>query len=234
VIKTSFWVSLLLSGLLGSLGHCLGMCGPLNLMVAAQIRNNELPVVQNFLLYHATRVLVYALLGAIVGSIGSLLGLGQHLTVIGGAVSLLLGIAILLLGVSYLGWLAAFPLEGASEWWNAALTRALRQGGSRGSALLGVLNGLLPCGLVYSALLLAASSGKALSGALGMIVFGAGTMPALLALNLGAGALSVRLRQRMMKVAGVLMLFVGLQLILRGGASLHIWPHLHYREVVLW
>jgi len=222
------------SGLLGSLGHCLGMCGPLNLMVAAQMRKNDLPVLLNFCLYHAARVLVYVLLGALVGMLGSLLGLSLQLTALGSAVSLFLGIAILLLGMGYLGWLRAFPLEGASRWWNTALSRALRQGGWSGVLLLGMLNGLLPCGLVYSTLLLAASTGAAWRGALGMAFFGLGTFPALLALDMGAGALSVRFRQRMIHLAGVLMLLVGLQLALRGGAALHLWPHLHCGGVALW
>jgi sulfite exporter TauE/SafE len=234
VIQTGFWIPLFLSGLLGSVGHCLGMCGPLNLMVVAQIRKNYLPACRSYLLYHMARVMVYALLGAIAGGVGSLLGLGQHLTVIGGAVSLLLGLAIAWLGGSYLGWLAVFPHEGAAHWWNEAFSYALRRGGSWGAALLGAVNGLLPCGLVYGALLLSASAGKAWSGALGMLIFGAGTLPALITLDLGAGALSVQLRQRMMKVAGALMLLVGLQLALRGGAALRLWPHLHWGKVVLW
>jgi hypothetical protein len=53
-------------------------------------------------------------------------------------------------------------------------------------------------------------------------------------LDLGVGALSVRFRQAMMRLAGVLMLLVGLQLALRGGAALHLWPHLHWGGVALW
>ncbi|MCB2178283.1 sulfite exporter TauE/SafE family protein [bacterium] len=232
--SVSLWFTLLVSGLLGSLGHCLGMCGPLNLMVAAQMRKNNLSLLPNFSLYHAARVLIYVLLGAFVGGLGSLLGLSRQLTTLGGVVSLLLGIAILLLGAGYLGLLRAFPLEGASRWWNAALSRALKQGGWGGVALLGALNGLLPCGLVYSALLLVASTGSLGYGALGMALFGLGTFPALLALDLGAGAVSARFRQGMMKLAGVLMLLVGLQLALRGGAALHFWSHLHWRGIAIW
>jgi sulfite exporter TauE/SafE len=234
VAQASLWITLLLTGFLGSLGHCLGMCGPLNLMVAAQMRKSALPALPYFSLYHAARVLAYVLMGAIVGALGSLLGLSRELTVLGGAVGLLMGLLLLLLGAGYLGWLRAFPLEGPSRWWNAALSRALHLGGGRGVTLLGFLNGLLPCGLVYSALLLAASSGEAWRGALGMVLFGLGTFPALLALDLGVGALSVRFRQAMMRLAGVLMLLVGLQLALRGGAALHLWPHLHWGGVALW
>jgi len=234
VTLTSYWVALLLSGMLGSLGHCLGMCGPLNLLVAAQMRESSLPALPSFSLYHASRVLAYVLLGAVVGALGSLLGLSRQLTTVGGAVSLILGIAILLFGMAYLGWLRAIPLEGSSHWWNAAVSRALRQGGERSVVLLGVLNGLLPCGLVYSALLLAASSGQAWRGALGMALFGFGTFPALLTLDLGAGAMSIRFRQVMMRLAGGVMLLVGCQLAMRGGAALHLWPHLYWGGVVLW
>jgi sulfite exporter TauE/SafE len=231
---TSIWITLLVSGLLGSLGHCLGMCGPLNLIVAAQMRKDDLAVLPNFSLYHTTRVLLYILLGALVGALGSILGMSKQLTILGGMVSLLLGIAILLFGAGYLGLLQTFPLESASRWWNIALSHVLKQGGWRGVALLGALNGLLPCGLVYSALLLAASTGEAWRGALGMALFGIGTFPALLALDLGTGELSVRFRQRMLRLAGALMLLVGLQLVLRGGAALRLWSHLHLGGIALW
>lgn len=226
-------IALLLSGLLGSLGHCLGMCGPLNLIVTARIRENGLPLGRSMVLYHAARVSVYILLGALVGALGSLLGLSARLTGIGGATSLALGLAILMLGLGYLGWLPSLAWEGAGGWWNRALSFALRRKGG-GAALLGALNGLLPCGLVYSALLLAASGGQAWRGALGMAAFGLGTFPALFGLDLGAGALSARFRQGMTRLAGVLMLLVGAQLVLRGGAALGLWSHLHRWGVALW
>lgn len=225
---------MLLSGFLGSLGHCLGMCGPLNLLVAAQMRKNNLPVLQSFRLYHAARIGVYALLGALAGALGSLLGLGHHLSMLAGAVSLALGLLILALGAAYLGWLADFRLDRAASWWNTALSVVLRQQGWRGVLGLGALNGLLPCGLVYSALLISSATGSLWSGALGMALFGSGTFPALLVLDLSAGALSERFRQTMMRIAGGLMLVVGLQLALRGGATLHLWQHLHWKGIAVW
>jgi sulfite exporter TauE/SafE len=226
--------TLLLSGFLGSLGHCLGMCGPLNLMVATKTRKNNLPMLQSFSLYHAARMGVYALLGVMVGALGSLLGLGHQLTRFAGIVSMLLGIIIVLLGAGYLGWFSAFRLEGAAHWWNTALSFALKLGGVRGMLALGALNGLLPCGLVYSALLLAASTGRAWTGSLGMALFGLATFPALLVLDLSAGVISVHVRQLMLRLAGGFMLLVGLQLVLRGGASLHFWAHLQGGGITLW
>ena len=232
--SSSFWVTLLLSGLLGSFGHCLGMCGPLNMILAAQIRKSDLPAGLNFVLYHLARITVYILLGAAVGFLGSLLGLSKQITLLGGTFSLFLGILILLLGAGYLGWLGNFALEGQAKWWNKAFSTILKKRGSVGILLLGGLNGLLPCGLVYSALLFSASSGSIWQSSVGMAVFGLGTLPALLALDFGAGALSVRFRQGMLKIVGGLMLVVGLQLVLRGGAALSFWPHLHLGGIALW
>jgi sulfite exporter TauE/SafE len=99
---------------------------------------------------------------------------------------------------------------------------------------LGALNGLLPCGLVYSALLVAASTGSLLMGAAGMAVFGLGTLPALLVMGIGAGALSARVRQAFVRVAGVLIVVVGVQLVLRGLAGWGVLPHLHLGRVMLW
>jgi sulfite exporter TauE/SafE len=226
--------ALLVSGLLGSVGHCLGMCGPLVMMVGVQLKRHERAMLPSFLLYHMARVMIYALLGAIIGGIGSLLGLADGLGRLAGIVSLVLGFGVILFGVGYLGWLPLGRLEGSGAWLNRMMSRALRQGGFLGVLGMGALNGLLPCGLVYSALLVAASTGGPLPGAVGMIVFGLGTIPALLVAGVGAGALSVRARQAMGRVAGILIMVIGLQLGLRGLAALGVVPHLHIRGVVIW
>jgi sulfite exporter TauE/SafE len=230
---TGLYGILLVTGFLGSLGHCLGMCGPLVTIVGLQLKQGGKSAFFH-LLYHTARLIVYAVLGAVVGGIGSLLGLGSQLSRLAGIVSLVLGVGVILFGASYLGWLPWGRLEGAGNWVSTGMNRALKQGGVRGVFLLGALNGLLPCGLVYSALLVTAASGGSLPGALGMFLFGAGTVPALLVMGLGAGALSVRLRQTLVRVAGILIVIVGVQLALRGLAALHIAPHLHLGGLVIW
>jgi sulfite exporter TauE/SafE len=225
---------LLVSGLLGSLGHCLGMCGPLVMMVGAQFKRHQLAMLPSFLVYHLARVMVYALLGAITGGIGSLLGLASGLGRLAGAVSLALGLGVILLGMGYLGWLPLGRLEGGGAWLNRMMGKALQQGGFAGVLGMGALNGLLPCGLVYSSLLVAASTGGPLPGAVGMLVFGLGTIPALLVAGVSAGALSVRVRQAMSRVAGILIVVVGLQLGLRGLAALGVVSHLRIGGVVIW
>jgi sulfite exporter TauE/SafE len=226
--------ALFLSGFLGSLGHCLGMCGPLVTMFGVQVRGRRLAGLPYHLLYHAGRLGVYALFGALVGGLGSILGLGDSFGKVAGTVSLLLGLGVVLLGLGYLGWLPLGRIEGAGDWLSRAMGWALQQGGSLRVLALGALNGLLPCGLVYSALLVTASTGGLLVGAAGMIVFGLGTLPALLVMGVGAGALSARVRQVFVRIAGVLVVLVGVQLMLRGLAGWGAVPHFHLGKVMLW
>jgi sulfite exporter TauE/SafE len=233
-LDTGTFGALFLSGLLGSLGHCLGMCGPLVTMFGIQLKARRPAGWPYHLLYHASRLGVYVLFGAMAGGLGSVLGLGDSLGKVAGTVSLLLGSGVVLLGMGYLGWLPLGRIEGAGAWLSRAMSWALQQGSSARVLALGALNGLLPCGLVYSALLVAASTGGPLTGAAGMVVFGLGTLPALMAVGVGAGALSARVRQVFVRVAGVLILFVGLQLALRGLAAWGVVPHLHLGRLMLW
>jgi sulfite exporter TauE/SafE len=233
-MNTAILGTLLVTGFLGSLGHCLGMCGPLVMMFGVQFRARRWQAAPHHLLYHSARMLVYGALGAGVGAIGSLLGLGSQLNRLAGGVSLLLGLGVLVVAAGYLGWLPLGWLEGQGSWISHRMSQALQRGGVGGVILLGALNGILPCPLVYSALLVAASAGGAMSGGLGMIIFGAGTLPALLVVGVGAGSLSARVRQRLARVAGGLMMIVGLQLALRGAAAWGWIPHLSFGEVMLW
>jgi sulfite exporter TauE/SafE len=233
-LDLSVFATLLLSGLVGSLGHCLGMCGPLVIMVGLQLKSSGRSGLPYHLLYHAARIGVYALMGALVGAIGSLLGLAGRLNDIAGVASLLLGAGVILFGLGYLGWLPLGRMEGGGAWLTKAMGRALQQGGSAGVVVLGGLNGLLPCGLVYSALLVAASTGGPLSGGGGMVLFGVGTLLPLLLVGMGATAVSVEARQRLTRIAGLLITVVGLQLLLRGLAALGAVPHLHLGRLVLW
>jgi sulfite exporter TauE/SafE len=233
-VNAGMYGTLLISGLLGSLGHCLGMCGPLMVMVGLQLRSGRPAALLAHLLYHGARIAVYAVLGAIIGSIGSLLGVGSRLSHAAGIASLVLGAGVILFGLGYLGWLPLGRLDAHSGWLDKAMGRAVRQGGLFGIVLLGALNGLLPCGLVYSALLMAATAGGPVPGAVGMALFGVGTLPPLLVVGLGAGAIGVRLRQALVRVGGAFIVVIGVQLVLRGLATFGVVPHQQWGGFVLW
>ncbi len=92
--------------------------------------------------------------------------------------------------------------------------------------MLGALNGFLPCGLVYEALLVAAASGSPLLGGLGMLLFGAATIPVLVVFGVGAQMLSVGVRQKLVWIGGLFVVLVGVELVLRGLAGLGLLPHM--------
>jgi sulfite exporter TauE/SafE len=227
-------VVLFITGLLGSLGHCLGMCGPLVLMVSSQFGEVAwTAILPRYLLYHAARIMVYAVLGAILGLFGSLIGLGGRLSLVGGVISWIIGVGVILLGLGYLSWLPLGRIEGSGAWVSRKMKQALHHGGLLGLASLGALNGLLPCGLVYSALLISLAAGSPLMSALSMAAFGAGTIPILVILGLGGGAISGRARKVMARVVGILILLVGVQLILRGSAGLGWISHVKFGDFMI-
>ena len=226
--------ALFVTGLLGSVGHCLGMCGPLVMMLGLRLRARGLASVPYHLTYHASRIAVYALLGATAGALSSALGRGTSFGAAAGAVSLVLGAGTVLIGLGYLGWLPLSRFEGGGAWIGKAMGWGFEHPSLPRVVALGALNGLLPCGLVYSSLLIAGSAGGLLVGAAAMAVFGAGTLAALLVVGIGVGSLNARIRQAFARMAGILIIIVGIQLVLRGLAGLGAVPHLHLGRLMLW
>ncbi len=200
----------LLLGLLGGL-HCAGMCGPLMLAlpVAGRTRGN---FIAGRCLYHLARVAVYCALGLLFGLVGRTLWMvGMQRWV-----SIFLG-AVLLAGILVSPRLFEFPW--IARWvglLKGTMSGFLRTRTLTSLAVLGGLNGLLPCGLVYAACAGAAATGHWASGALFMLVFGLGTLPVMMAISLSGHLLpsAVRLRLRHLMPIGVGLLAV--LLILRG------------------
>jgi sulfite exporter TauE/SafE len=203
-----------LAGLLGS-AHCLGMCAGISGLAAAHAGaaslRGQLPLT---LVYNAGRVLSYALLGAIVGGFG---GVVVRLSpAIAGPVRIISGIVIVLVGLRVafdLRVLDAVERSGAALWQRIApAARGLVPVTSAPRALgLGLLWGLLPCGLVYSALLIAATAATPVGGAAVMLAFGVGTLPAMVTTGLGAGQLSRFAKRRYARIGlGLVICALGL------------------------
>lgn len=202
-------LSALILGLLGG-GHCLGMCGglmgALSLAIPAEQRNRRLHLL---LAYNAGRILSYALAGLLLGLAGWALASGPLAIVLRGIAGLLL----IAMGLYLAGWwsgLTRIEALGRGLWRHLQpLTRRFMPVTSPSRALvLGGLWGWLPCGLVYSTLLWAASQGDALHSAALMLAFGIGTLPVLLATGLAAERLGSLLRQRGVRVAGGLLVML--------------------------
>ena len=161
-----------LLGLLGSL-HCISMCGPLVFLMGFKGKSGN--ALKNALIYHGARILVYSLMGAIVG--GLMYGLNwygftQIASWIMGSIFLLVGLAFVL----KINFLLQPVIQFSSKW-----TSLFNQKSTWKKYLIaGTLNGLLPCGLVYVALSSSTLTNNYTEGALTMLVFGLGTLPSLL------------------------------------------------------
>ncbi len=203
-------IAAFLLGLAGSL-HCAAMCGPLILAVQAarastsQARGFLSPT----LAYHFGRLLTYISIGALAGLLGAavaMAGFQRWLSLAAGGVILLGTLA---------PWRAQFAGRAVSVV-KAKFAVLLRRRSASVTILLGALNGLLPCGLVYVAAAAAAAAGSASGGAVTMAAFGAGTIPILASLGFAGGALR-RARpaklQRFVRLGGAL---AALLLIVRG------------------
>ena len=204
------WIAFFI-GLFGSV-HCVGMCGPLALAIPSY-QNKWWLIVAEKLLYNVGRIITYSLLGLLIGIIGKqlwLLGLQQ-------GVSLLSGILIIMAGLSrifkiYLPRNRYFSIPVSS--FNRMLHYALKQ--RAGHLFIGMLNGLLPCGFVYLALVGALNTPSSLTAAQYMFWFGMGTLPLMLLATIGSGFMGYAMRRRINKLIPYVMIFLGCWFILRG------------------
>jgi hypothetical protein len=229
-------IALVTMGLTVSLGHCLGMCGPIVLGFSAAQRARGAKGVGLAIplaLYHGGRITSYVLLGAALGLLGSAAGLAATQ----GALSIAVGALMALLALGLLGllptraWVEGSPLAGVVSGRIRALLRTGRPAGQYG---LGLANGFLPCGPVAVVALGAATAGGALRGGLSLLLYGLGTLPALAVVGFGAGSLGPGLRRRLDRLASGLVLALAVQLVLRGLAAYGVVPHLEIGPVVLW
>jgi uncharacterized protein len=207
-MNTGIFISSFVLGIGGSL-HCLGMCGPLAL--AIPYNTTGLSKWIRLATYYFAKALAYAFMGAIFGLLGAgfvLMNWQQGLSIAAG-IFILIWICFPLLK----------PVKGFFYFQRqfAYLYQALQRSPKVGYYfLLGLLNGVLPCGLVYTALAAATVSGGALQGFAAMFLFGIGTMPVLMAVVIFRQKVSLRFRRLFRPLSLVLSLSVGLLLILRG------------------
>lgn len=201
-------------GFLGSF-HCIGMCGPIALALPV---HREKPLKKTFLilLYNLGRMSTYALFGALAGALGQSFAFTGYQQ----AFSITLGIVILLSlwlpnffsSNGKIGRLIYRLFNGLKN----KLGKLLAKEGKSSLFTIGLLNGLLPCGLVYMGIAGAAATGTIEKGALFMFIFGAGTLPVMLSLPLAGSSINVDTRNRMRKTVPYVITFAALLLIFRG------------------
>ena len=210
-------------GLLTSL-HCVAMCG--GIVLSQGIAKREGPAdtgtmslpsrfrsgLTPSLLYNGGRVVSYTIIGGAVGALGSLFSLS---TALKGVMPVVAGAFMLFLGVRMLGifpWLSRlkirFPGLGGRRV-SAALS-------NRGPFVVGLLNGLMPCGPLQTMQVYALGTGSFLAGAFSMFLFSLGTVPLLLGFGAISSLLSAKFNRRMLKASGVLVMALGLVMFMRG------------------
>lgn len=203
-----------LIGALGSI-HCVGMCGGFAIAIA-QTTNNRRSFLVRQSFYYLGKTTTYMILGAILGGLGAMIG--SQFKEMQQVLSVVLGLLLIAIGAGLLGWIK--PLRSSlnlARWkgFTSTIGKLIKQKSKSASFGLGLLNGLLPCGLVYGALALAAASGTVLVGAIQMGVFGLATIPALFALA-SAGVLMKPLwRSRLNQVSGGIVIALGIITIVR-------------------
>jgi sulfite exporter TauE/SafE len=219
---TDFWIPYLSAFLVGLLGgvHCVGMCGgivgTLTLGLPQEQRRRIAGMMPFQVAYNLGRMISYVVAGGIMGGVGLLLVqfmpiyVAQHLLLI------LAGVFMILLGFYLAGWwmvLNRVERLGSRLWQRIEpLSRKLLPVRSPKQALIvGLIWGWIPCGLVYSMLITAVSSGSVLNGAALMLAFALGTLPNLLAMGVLAGAAARLARSdTARRIAGISVILFGL------------------------
>lgn len=207
-------ITAIVLGLIGSF-HCVGMCGPIALALPLN-NTNWFTRIFGSLIYNIGRAITYALMGAVFGILGEGLQLGGFQRWISIAMGTIMILAIVFPAL----FRGSKKLDKYLYGYNARLKirfGVLFNKRTYSSLLIiGLLNGLLPCGLVYMALAGAIATGGVSSGALFMFIFGLGTLPMLLLLSLIGNVVSGSFKSKINKMIPYVIVIIGVLFILRG------------------
>lgn len=200
--------SAFLMGFLGSF-HCIGMCGPIVLALPGK-------GVLYKVIYNMGRAITYTLMGAVVGLVG------QSFSLVGWQQSLSIGVGVIMLVIILFTKYKHFdlpllgPINKLYQFVKTKLGPLLKSKSTFSPLLVGILNGLLPCGLVYAALFAALSMGSVIHSASYMALFGFGTIPIMLGLGVFSEIITPAVRTKLNKAVPYFLAVVAILLILRG------------------
>ena len=200
-------------GLVGSL-HCAGMCGPIAFALPVD-RSHWFNAFLGQYLYQFGRIVTYGLLGLLLGFIGrgfTFSGLSQGLSI---AVGVVMIASVMIRRVGHLQFLQGRFTMAISKL-KQRLGIYLQRKSYRAFFMTGLLNGLLPCGLVYMGLLGALGMASAWEGSVFMMAFGLGTFPMMMAVGYSGQFLTPKMRLRFQKAIPVFVVVLGLWFIVRG------------------
>lgn len=208
------YVMALVTGLVGSL-HCIGMCGPIAVALPLGKRSMGYKVLGS-LVYNLGRILTYGILGALFG----LLGQGIEMAGLQQWASILIGAAMILSVIAPALFKGKLKYEQIFIGFAGKLIGKFRQLFMISSLpslfFIGLLNGLLPCGLVYVAIAGAINTNATLNGVIYMIIFGLGTIPVMATIPLLGNLIGKNIRKRFRNALSVFIVVLGIIFILRG------------------
>lgn len=186
-METINLLSIVTIAFLGSFGHCIGMCGGIVLAystIKIEPKSSKISQGAAHLLYSFGRVFTYTILGAIFGTLG---GVVVFSNTANGILLIVAGVAMVLAGLSLMGKIKFLTLIehsfSSSSFYKESFKKVLNSKSNSSFFILGMLNGLLPCGFVYFFAITAASTASPLYGALVMMLFGLSTIPAMFGLG---------------------------------------------------
>ena len=214
-METISIISIITIAFLGSFGHCVGMCGGIVIAYSStKIKSDWTKKIQAIahLLYSFGRVTTYTILGALFGLVGGVVTF-DNLT--SGIFLLITGFMMVLVGLSLMGKIRFLTILehscSKSPLYQSTFKSLLGSQSLFSFYLLGMLNGLLPCGFVYVFAITAASTGSALWGAFVMLIFGLSTIPALFSLGFFVGLFKQsNMRDLFIKLASILVIAFGI------------------------
>ena len=198
-------------GLLTSL-HCLGMCGGINIsQTLANCSREEPNKLKPSFMYNAGRLISYTLLGGLIGAIGSVLSFSGPAK---GLVAILAGCMMIIMALNMLN---VFPaLRKLNPRIPKVFAGLVGKGSQRGPFIVGLLNGLMPCGPLQAMQLYALGTGSFIAGATSMFFFCLGTIPLMFGLGTLSSFLSSKFTRKMMRASAVLVLVLGIIMLNRG------------------
>ncbi|SHH54197.1 copper ion binding protein [Sporobacter termitidis DSM 10068] len=203
-------------GLITSL-HCVAMCGGINLTqcVSYQLPENasKAAKMKPSLMYNTGRVISYTVIGGIVGGLGSVISFSGTAK---GIVAILAGVFMLIMGLNMLNifpWLRKFVPHMPKRFANK-----FRGSGKYGPFVVGLFNGLMPCGPLQAMQIYALGTGSVLAGAASMLFFSLGTVPLMFGFGAVSSLLSSKFTHKMMKVSAMLVMVLGVIMLTRGFA----------------
>lgn len=202
------FAAIFLAGLFSS-PHCIGMCGGLLLGQSSRSRSPALAS----LLYNLGRVLAYTAIGAAFGALGTVLRYTDNMR---SMVFTMLGLTVALLGLNmwglFPGLRALFPGQNSA----CQLSAGMRVRSAGRPLVIGLLTGLMPCGVLYAMWLHAITGNSAAYGAISMLVFSLGTVPSMLLFGSIGSIIPPKWNKYLLKGSSVIVVAMGLKMLIRG------------------